>query len=359
MFSSFHKRQDTMLGVDIDSLSLSLLELASDGNTFCLRAYAREMLPQNEQTTKSAETEDAIDIEIQSQCLERLIKKGKFSTKKAVSAVSSSNIITKHLVMDESLDETEIENQIILEAERIIPYSIDDVAIDFEVLGKNNTDDTKVDVLLVACRRQMVDDREHLLTLSGLQPQVIDVTTYAMERAYPLIAPQLPLRETDNVVALIHIGDQFTTLNVLKDGNSIHVGSHPFGGRQLVDRLCQREGRSFNEALTHYVQQKFPSASDKKILTTFHAQCTGYINRLLEHFYSTQHVSLVDHVVLSGSIASMELLQKKTESSVNAPCSVANPFSGVELPSSVDAEHLNQMAPALFVACGLAMREAL
>ncbi|MCY4330804.1 MAG: type IV pilus assembly protein PilM [Endozoicomonadaceae bacterium] len=221
MLSLFRKRQNTMLGVDIDSLSLSLLELTSEGDTFRVEAYAREVLPQSGQITKNTKTEDTVDIEAQSQCLEQMIKKGKFSTKKAVSAVSSSNIITKQLIMDGSLNDEEIENQIILEAERIIPYSIEEVSIDFDVLGKNENDDTKINVLLVACRRQIVDERESLLNLAGLKPQIIDVTTYAMERAYPLIASQLQLKKADSRVALVHIGDLFITLNVLQNGDSI------------------------------------------------------------------------------------------------------------------------------------------
>lgn len=354
MLGLFGKQQQTVIGADVDSLSASLLELTQEGANFRLNAYERVALPQKEMSSDEASSDEDIDIEAQSACLAKLIKKGKFVSRSAISAVPASSVITKRLVMEASLSEDEMESQVVLEAEQVVPYPIDEVALDFEILGENTSDDEKVDVLLVACRKQTIDDKENILSLAGLQPQAVDVVTYAMERAYPLISAQLKL-PAEHSVALVHIGDLFTTLNILKNGNIAYVRSFPFGVRQLADYFCQKTKCTLPEAFEYCSKQTTPSY-EGDLMSEFFVKVSRQINRLLEQYYSAEHAPLVDHVFLSGGLPSMSMLQKVIGELVNARCTLANPFADMKLASAVNREQLNKIAPALFIACGLAMR---
>lgn len=355
MFGLFRKRQRSIVGADIDSLSASLLELSPEGSTFKLKAYGIGSLAQKEVSGDEQAAQEGLDFEAQGNSLAKLLKAGKFFSRNVISAVPASSVITKHLVMDASLNNEEMESQVVLEAEQVIPYPIEEVAMDFEVLGEHAQDEGKVNVLLVACRKQTVDDRESVLTLAGLSPQAIDVVSYAMERAYSLVQPQLTLPEKGASVALVHVGDLFTTLNILRNNRSVYVRSSPFGLRQMADQLSQKMQCSLQEALNKCLKPD-SLGSDAKLVADFYSQAANQVNRLMEQYYSAEHAPIVDHIILSGRFADISVLQQKVEELASVKCTLANPFADMRIASSVNKDQLDQYAPALFVACGLAMR---
>jgi len=356
VFKFFRNQQEKAIGADIDGLSVSLLELSPESENFRLNAYSRGIFPSQQVALEQRDDLDDSDLDKYGAYLKGLLKKANFSAKNVISAVPASSIITKQLVMDASLNEEEMETQIVLEAEQIIPYPIDEVTFDFEVIGKNESED-KVDVLLVACRKQTVDDHESILCISGLNPTVIDVVTYAMERAYTLIEPTLNLPEDSASVALVNIGESSITLNILRNGQSAYVRSFPFGVRQLADSLCQKLQCSLHEAIEYCLSHRLPSGQTfENMGAEFYVQATRQINRLLEQYYSSKHAPIVDHIVLSGILPEIALLQKKISGVFGVECSIANPFEGMTVAECINSEQLNNIAPALFVACGLAMR---
>ena len=354
MFGIFRRRrQSATTGVDIDTTFASLLELSSHGDRFHVESYIREnIFLEENHTAMDRETGDAIDPAILGASLEKLVNKGRISSKKAISAVPVSSVITKQLLLDASLNDDEMESQVVLEAEQVIPYPIEEVALDFEVIGENSQNPDKVDVQLVACRKKTVDSQENILLLAGFQPQVIDIVSNAMERAYTLVEPQLKLPDQTNNIALIDIGDTAITLNILKDRSSSYVRSQFFGTGQLLELASREMQCTHKEALQSCMQ----GTLDKNIISSFCRQGVTQINRMLEQFYSAEHISGVDHILVSGSLPIMDHFYSVFSEKTDITCSLANPFINMTFSSRVNEVALKEVAPAFFIACGLAMR---
>lgn len=183
MLGLIKKKANTLLGIDISSTSVKLLELSRSGGRYKVEAYAVEPLPPNAVVEKNI-----VELEGVGQALSRVLVKAKTNLKSAVVAVAGSAVITKTIEMETGLSEDELENQLKIEADQYIPYPLEEVAIDFEVQGLSARNPERVDVLLAACRKENVEVREAALALAGLTAKVVDVEAYALERSYALLS---------------------------------------------------------------------------------------------------------------------------------------------------------------------------
>ena len=180
-------------------------------------------LPQDAVVDKNIANVEAIGDTIKS-----IVKQSGTRHKHAAVAVAGSSVITKTISMPASLSSEELEEQIELEADQYIPYSLDEVSLDFEVQGPSDKSAEMVDVLLAASRRENVDDRVEVLEIAGLKAQVIDVEAYAMENAFALIVDQLPDSDADQTVAIVDTGATMTTLNVIYQNRIIYTREQGF-----------------------------------------------------------------------------------------------------------------------------------
>src|SRR5690606_2295075 len=167
------KKSNTLLGIDISSTTVKLLELSRTGNRYKVEAYAVEPLPPGAVAEKNI-----VELEAVGQTLEKVLARSRTPLKQAAVAVAGSAVITKIIEMDAGLDDNEMEEQIALEADQYIPYPLDEVAIDFEVQGVAPRNPDRVEVLLAACRRENVDIREAALALAGIDVKVVEVEAY-------------------------------------------------------------------------------------------------------------------------------------------------------------------------------------
>ena len=243
MFGLFSNKSNALLGLDISSTSVKLLELSRTGDRFRVEAYAVEPLPPNAVVEKNIS-----DVEGVGEAIKRVLARAKTSVKFAAVAVAGSAVITKMIEMDGALNDQEMENQITVEADQYIPYPLDEVAIDFEVVGPSERNPSQVEVLLAACRRENVEMREAALEIAGLKARVVDIEAHAMKRAFELIQRQLQGNPRDLVVAIIDIGATMTTLSVIAEDRSIYTREQLFGGKQLTEEIQRRYGVSFEEA---------------------------------------------------------------------------------------------------------------
>ena len=243
MLGLFKDKSNVLLGLDISSTSVKLLELSRSGDRYRVEAYGVEPLPPNAVVEKNIS-----DVEGVADAVKRLVSRSKASTNQVAVAVAGSAVITKTIEMDATLNDTEMENQIIVEADQYIPYPLDEVAIDFEVQGVSERNSEQVEVLLAACRRENVELREAALDLSGAKARIVDIEAHAMKRAFELIKPQLGSNADDLVVAILDIGATMTTLSVLADDRSIYTREQLFGGKQLTEEIQRRYSLSFEEA---------------------------------------------------------------------------------------------------------------
>lgn len=340
----------TKLGVDISSTSIKVLELSRSGNRYRVESYAVEPLPPNAVVEKNI-----TDAEAVGEVLQRVVSKSKTSLKTAAVAVPGSSVITKTIEMDASLSEDEMENQIKVEADQYIPYPLDEVSIDFEIQGMVEGSNDKVEVLLAACRNENVELRSDALDLGGLTAKVVDVEAYAMERAFSLVAGHIHGGE-DQTVAIVDIGSTMTTLSVLHDGRTLYTREQVFGGSSLTEEIQRRYGMSFDEAGQAKRLGGLPEDYEVEVLTPFKEAVAQQVSRSLQFFFSSSQYNDVDHILLAGGTSSIPGLAELVQDKVGTSVSVANPFVDMSLSSRLDAATLSNDAPALMVACGLAMR---
>lgn len=346
------KSQAPLVGVDISSTAVKLLQLSRGGAGVGYRVehYAVEPLPPNAVVEKNI-----VEVEAVGDAIRRALARSGSRAKHAAAAVSGSAVITKIIPMAADLDEDDMESQVELEAVNYIPYPIEEVNLDFEVLGPMPGNPEMMQVLLAASRAENVEMRASALELGGLTARVMDVEAFAVENAFGLLADSLNLRR-DGLAALVDVGATMTTLNILRNGRSLYSREQVFGGKQLTDEVMRRYGLSYEEAGLAKRQGGLPESYEVEVLEPFKEALVQQISRLLQFFYAGSEFNRVDQVVLAGGCASIPGVAEMVEEQIGVPTTVANPLAQMTLGPRVQAHALAQDAPALMIACGLALR---
>lgn len=347
----FKQKQPAILGLDISSTAIKLLELGKNGDRLRVESYAVEPLPANSVIEKNI-----ADVEAVGEAIKRAVKRSGSRTKLAAVSVAGSAVITKVISMPGSLSDDEMEQQIELEADQYIPYPLEEVNLDFEVIGPSENDPDKIDVLLAASRSENVDIRIAAIELAGLKAKIVDVEAYAMENALSLIAPQLPDQGVDKTIAIIDVGATMTTLNVMHNCKTIYTREQVFGGKQLTEEIQRRYGLSYEEAGMAKRQGGLPDNYIPEVLEPFKEAMTQQVSRSLQFFYGSSQYDNVDHIVLAGGSAMMPGIDEMVANKLGIHTSVANPFTNMTLAPRIKTQSLTNDAPALMVAAGLAVR---
>jgi type IV pilus assembly protein PilM len=346
----FTPKAPVLIGVDISSTAVKLLQLSQTGGRYRVEHYAVEPLPPNAVVEKGI-----VEVEAVGDAIRRALARSGAKTRAAAAAVAGSAVITKIVPMQADLSEEDMEAQIQVEANQYIPYPIEEVSLDFEVLGPVKDNPDMVNVLLAASRTENVDLRIAALDLGGLAAKTMDVEAFAMENAFQLVADQVSVPK-DAVVAVIDVGATMTTLIVLRNQRTIYSREQVFGGKQLTDEVMRRYGLSYEEAGLAKRQGGLPESYEIEVLEPFKEAMVQQISRLLQFFFAGSEYSRVDQIVLAGGCASITGVADMVEEQLGVPCVVANPLANMSLSSRVQAQTLAQDAPALMIACGLAMR---
>jgi type IV pilus assembly protein PilM len=297
LLSPFKKKSKNLLGIDISSSSIKLLELSKQGDKYRVERYATRPLPPGAVVEKNIANVEAVGEEI-----EKLATLVKTKTTGAAVAVSGSSVIAKTIELNASLTDLEMENQIIVEADQYIPYSLDEVAIDFERQLPSRKNEGMVEVLLAACKRENVELRVDALQMAGYEAMVVDIEAYAMERAFKLLSEQMDL-SPEGIVAIMDIGATMTTIYILKDGNSIYTREQVFGGSRLSNAIPSRYGLSPTEAEAAIVSGELPQSYETDVLDPFKEELTEQLSRSLQFFFSSSQYNDVDLIVLAGGAA--------------------------------------------------------
>jgi type IV pilus assembly protein PilM len=346
----FGRKSKTLLGVDISSSAVKLLELSMSGGRYRIENYVIRQLPVNAVVEKNISDIDAVG-----ECIGQAISLMKPAMKDAAVAVAGSAVITKIIEMNAALSDSEMENQIIVEADQYIPYPLSEVAIDFERQDSTDNESDFVNVLLAACRKENVESRVEALQAGGLSAKVVDIEAYAVERAYSLVADQMA-DEDVRTVAIVDIGATATTLHVLLDGKTIYTREQLFGGRQLVEDVQRRFAMTAIEAETAIKRGNLPEEFETEILAPFKDSVVQQVSRSLQFFFSSSQYNDVDYILLAGGVAAIDGLSELVREQLASPVLVVNPFATLEMGSKVNKTMLENDAPSLLIACGLAMR---
>lgn len=344
------KKSASLVGIDISSSSVKLLELGKSGSKYRVEKYASRPLPENAVVEKNIN-----NLESVGETIYKVASLTKTSGAGAAVAVAGSAVITKTIEMHAGMSDAEMENQIVVEADQYIPYPLDEVAIDFERQQVSPKNPDMVEVLLAACKKDNVDLRVAALELGGLTAKVVDIEAYAMERAFRLLKEQMELPDS-RVVAIIDIGGTMTTLYILLDGASIYTREQLFGGAQLLQEIQSRYGLSPAESEAALKEGDLPENFDSEVLYPFKEEITEQVARSLQFFFSSSQYNDVDLIVLAGGVAATEGLAELVQDSLSTQTVVANPFAKMAVGSRVNKAALQQDASSLMMACGLALR---
>lgn len=349
--SLFSRTKLPVVGLDISSSVVKLLELSRQNGGYRVESYAVENLPPG-----AVVDNNIADVEAVGNAIKKAIMKTGAKAKEGTVAVSGASVITKTISMPSSLSDREMEAQIEMEADQYVPYPLEEVNLDFEVLGQSEKNPEMLDVLLAACRAEHVDDRVAALNIGGLECKIVDVEAYALERACQELAVHWPNAGEGLTVALADIGAANTTLTVLHDRKTIYTRELNFGGNQLTEEIQQRYGMTPEEATMARRHGQLPESYGPEVLEPFKEVVSQQVNRAIQFFLSATPYDSIDLVVLAGGIASIPGLDDLIEQRLGVDTLLANPFNDMSLSTKVNEQALNSDAPAIMIASGLALR---
>jgi type IV pilus assembly protein PilM len=341
-----------LIGVDISSSSVKMVELSSTGQGgYRLERYTIEPVPH-----EAVVDGNIMNLEQVGDSVRRAWKRMGTRIKSVAMAVPSAAVITKKIVLDAEQTEDEMEIQVETEANQYIPFALEEVDLDFQVLGPDPNNPEQVEVMLAAARKEKVEDRVAVAETVGLKASVMDIDSFAAQNALELMTADLPGGGSDDVIALVDIGASIMNINVLVDNQSVYMREQPFGGLQLTQEIMRAFGLSMEEAEAAKRHGNLPDNYEGEILAPFMDTLALEVVRALQFFFtSTQH-SKVDHLYLSGGTASIPDLAEVVAGRTQVNTLIANPFATMEIPGRIKRPQLTIDAPSLMVACGLALR---
>jgi len=349
--SLLSRKSQPLLGLDISSGSIKLVELTQSGKNFRLEKYAIEPLPKGVMVDGNIDNMDSA-----SEVVSRVVKKLGSRNKNVALAMPTAQVITKRIFLPAGLTEDEYETQVESEASQYIPFALDEVSLDFQVLGPSATSPDDVEVLIAASRRDKVEDRIALVESVGLKPMVMDVDSYAVRSVIERLTEQMPNQGSDKLIAVFNIGANTTNLSVFLNGQNVYVREQPFGGALLTQDIARTYGMTFEDADLKKRTGGLPENYERDLLRPFIDSAISEIVRSLQFFFTSTPYGKVDIILLAGGTAVIEGLADAVAGRTQVDTSIVNPFKGMDLSSSISEKQLLQNAPSLLTCTGLAMR---
>ncbi len=346
------QKHPPMIGLDISSSSVKLVELSQSANgELVLERFASEPFDKGWITDGQIEKFDEV-----ADAVRKVVTRSGTRTRQVVMAMPQSAVITKKIMLPAGLREEEMELQVESEANQYIPFSLDEVSLDFCVIGPSATSVGDVEVLIAASRKDRVQDRQGLAEAAGLKPVVLDIESHASRLAMGRIVTALPNEGKDALVALFEIGADTTSLKVLRDDEMLYDRDQAFGGSQLTQLISRQYGFSFEEAEAKKLANDLPDDYESAILAPFVDSLSQEIGRALQYFFTSTPHHKVHYVMLAGGTATLPGLKDRVTELTGFASQVVNPFDRMKLGSAVRESSLRREAPSYLTACGLAMR---
>ena len=350
--SLFSQRLAPLLGLDIGNSSVKLVELGQDkeGN---LVVEACAVVPLEGGWIKDGNIEN---FDAVAEAVRRLIKISGIKTKNVVMALPPSSVITKKIVLPGGMTDQELEMQVESEANQYIPFPLDEVSLDFCILGPSASSKGDIEVLIAASRREKVQDLQGMAEATGLKPVIVDVKSYASRLAASRLIASMPNQSEDRIVALFEVGSLTTSMQVIRNDEVLYDRDQAFGGAQLTQLIVRQYGFSPEEAEIKKCSGELPEDYGTTVLQPFIESLVQEIGRALQFFFTSTTHNKVDLVMLAGGSASLTGLTAMVTKQSGFPCMVANPFDGMRIAEGVGQKKMLLEAPSYLTACGLALR---
>lgn len=351
-FDFLKAKSPPLIGMDISSSAVKMVEISDAGkNLYRVERYSIEALPKD-----SVVDGNIANLEAVSEATRLAWKRMGTRIKNVALALPASAVITKKIILPAGLREDEMELQVETEANQYIPFALDEVNLDFQVLGPAPGSTDEVEVLIAASRKEKVEDRVAAAEAAGLKALVMDVESFATQTAYELIAHQLPNGGKDQTIAIVDAGAAMMHINVLHNNQSVYMREQSFGGNQLTQEIQRRYSLSAEEADLAKRNGGLPENYEPEVLQPFMDTLALEVTRALQFFFSSTQYNRVDHILLAGGCAMIQGLDETVAGRTQVSTMIANPFANMALSPRVRPRQLTADAPALLIACGLAMR---
>ena len=353
--SLFSRQPAPMLGLDISSSSVKLVELGQDkSGNLVLERCAIEPLERGWITDGNIEKFDEV-----AEAVRRLVKKSGTKTKNVAMALPPSAVITKKIVLPGGMSDQELEIQVEIEANQYIPFPLDEVSLDFCVVGPSPTSAGDIEVLIAASRKEKVQDIQGLAEAAGLKPVIVDVESYASRLATHRLIENFPQKGVGSIVALFEVGALTTSMQVIRNDEVLYDRDQAFGGAQLTQLIVRQYGFSLEEAETKKRNGELPEDYEASVLRPFVESMVHEIGRALQFFFTSTPHNKVDCVMLAGGSAALPGLTAAVTDHTSIACTLVNPFEGREIGGDVRLKKMTREAPSYLTSCGLALRRFL
>jgi type IV pilus assembly protein PilM len=350
-FDFFTPKAPPLFGLDISSSSVKMLEIVEAGKGYRVDRYAIEPLPRDAVVDGSVNNLESV-AESVNRCYKRLGTR----TKHVAMAVPTGAVITKKIIVPAGLREDEMQVQVEAEANQYIPFALDEVNLDFQVVGPSPANAQEEEVLIAATRKEKVEDRVAVAESAGLKASVMDVESFAQHSALEIVISQLPSGGRDMNIAIVDIGQSLMNVTVVRNDQSVYTREQSFGGGQLTQDIVNRYGMSPEEAENAKRSGGLPDDFESEVLRPFMENLSMEIQRALQFFFTSTQYNTVDQILLAGGSAVIPGLDEVVNTHTQVPAIVANPFVAMQTSPRVQLKRLIADAPSLIVACGLAMR---
>ena len=350
MFGNSRKRP--LLGLDITTSSVKLIELVDVGRGYRVESFAAEATPPNAINDKAI-----VDAEAVGEAIRRAVKRSGTKTRETAVAISGDAAITKVIQMPKNLSAAELEGQVELQADQYIPFPMEEVSFDFEIIGTSERDPDMVDVLLVATRTENVEQRQAAVAAAGLVAKVVDVEAFAVENACSLLTHQMPEGGIGKFIAIVDFGASTTTFSVLQDLKVIYTRDFAFGGQQLTEEIMRTYGLSLEDAGRAKKEGGLPSNYQPEVLDAFMDDMSQQVSRSLQFFLASgSGRDQPDQVLICGGCANIPGVADVIGSRIGIATEIGDPLGQMKLSSRAKSHGVQKDATALLTACGLALR---
>ncbi len=341
-----------LIGLDITTSSVKLIELTENGRSYRVESYSAEPTPPNAINEKAIVDADAVG-----EAIRRAIKRSGSKAKEVAIAISGDAAITKVIQMPGNLTDNELEGQVELQADQYIPFPMEEVSFDFEVIGPSERDPDMVDVLLVATRTENVEQRQVAVEAAGVSARVVDVEAFAVENACQLLSHQMVDGGIDKLIAIVDFGASTTTFSVLQDLKVVYTRDFAFGGQQLTEEIMRTYGLSLEDAGRAKKEGGLPSNYQPEVLDAFIDDMSQQVNRSLQFFIASgSGREQPDQILVCGGCANIAGVADVIGSRVGIPTEVGDPLGQMKISGKAKAQGVRSDATALLTACGLALR---
>ncbi len=345
----FAKKKPHTLGLDLGSNTIKLVELAENGSQLEVRRAGRALLPQGAIIEGSIKDREAVTSSLSS-----LINNLKPKGRKVATSIACYSVIVERITVNYQ-DEKEIEENIETEAEKYVPFEIEDVYVDFHILRPATEEKPNCDIFLVAAKREIVDEYAGIIQEVGLVPSVIDVDAFAIGNCFEGAFGQL-----NESVALIDIGASKTNMNVVSRGISTFTRDMAIGGQQLTDAIEEATGLSTEDAEKVKISGAKDPALVKEISAVCDEMCSIWVDEIKKAVDFCKANSDPDdhptHVFLSGGTAKLPGFSQFMSDKLEMQVSLMNPFRQFVLSREINPQYVESIAPQLTIATGLALR---